>query len=81
MSHFYPLLILDQADTAAATSQAAHAANKAKDASVAARSKLSAEALLSGDGGLMTSVLSACFSESKYVSRFQIRSDSESSAD
>jgi hypothetical protein len=54
------------ADTAAATSEAAKAAQKAKEASVAARSKASAEALLSGDGVLMTSVLSNCFSDPKY---------------
>ena len=54
------------ADTAAATSEAAKAAQKAKEASVAARSKSSAEALLSGDGVLMTSVLSNCFSDPKY---------------
>ena len=46
---------------------------KAKDASVAARSQSSSEALLSGDGELMTSVLSNCFSDPKYVSLlFQI---------
>jgi hypothetical protein len=60
-----------QADTAAATSEAAKAAQKAKDASVAARSKASAEALLSGDGVLMTSILSSCFSDLKYGIRTQ----------
>jgi hypothetical protein len=55
-----------QADTAAATTEAAKAAQKAKEASVAARSKASAEALLSGDGVLMTSILSSCFSDPKY---------------
>jgi hypothetical protein len=62
---------LFQADTAAATSEAAKAAQKAKDASVAARSKASAEALLSGDGVLMTSILSSCFSDPKYGIRTQ----------
>mmetsp|Transcript_7499 Transcript_7499/g.17009 ORF Transcript_7499/g.17009 Transcript_7499/m.17009 type:complete len:1132 (+) Transcript_7499:74-3469(+) len=59
------------ADTAAATNEAAKAAVKAKDASVAARSSVSAEALLSGDGELMTSVLSSCFSDPKYGMRIQ----------
>lgn len=54
------------AETEAATSEAAKAAKKAKEASVAARSKSSAEALLSGDGVLMTSVLSNCFTDPKY---------------
>jgi hypothetical protein len=40
-----PFFIQLQADTAAATNEAAKAANLAKDASVAARSKASAEAL------------------------------------
>jgi len=44
---------------------------KAKDASVAARSQSSSEALLSGDGELMTSVLSNCFSDPKYGIRTQ----------
>ena len=52
-------------EVVAATSEAAKAAVKAKDASVAARSKISAEALLSGDGELVTSVLSNCFSDEK----------------
>ncbi|KAL7541031.1 hypothetical protein ACHAXR_010573 [Thalassiosira sp. AJA248-18] len=55
----------------AATSEAAKAAIKAKDASHAARSKISAEALLSGDGDLMTSILSNCFSDPKYGIRKQ----------
>ena len=62
---------LQQADTAAAANEAAKAAQKAKDASVAARSKASAEALLSGDGVLMTSVLSSCFSDPKYGIRIK----------
>jgi hypothetical protein len=65
------LFSLIQADTAAATNEAAKAAQKAKDASVAARSKASAEALLSGDGVLMTSVLSSCFSDPKYGIRIK----------
>lgn len=52
-------------------SEAAKAAQKAKDASVAARAKASAEALLSGDGLLVTSVLSNCFSDPKYGIRKQ----------
>ena len=63
--------LLQQADTAAAANEAAKAAQKAKDASVAARSKASAEALLSGDGVLMTSVLSSCFSDPKYGIRIK----------
>ena len=55
-----------QADTALATIEASKAAQKAKEASVAARSKASAEALLSGDGELMTTVLSTCFTDPKY---------------
>ena len=54
------------ADTAAATIEAKNAAQKAKDASVAARSKASAEALISGDGEQVISVLSNCFSDPKY---------------
>ena len=54
------------ADFAAATEEASKAAQKAKDATVAARSKASAEALLSGDGASVTSVLSTCFTDPKY---------------
>ncbi len=73
------VFLLLQADTAAATNEAAKAAQKAKDASVAARSKASAEALLSGDGALMTSVLSSCFSDPKYGIRIkeEIHSDAD----
>jgi len=46
-------------------------AQKAKEASVAARSQASAEALLSGDGDLVTSVLSNCFSDPKFGIRRQ----------
>ena len=74
--NFFTLI---QADTAAATNEAAKAAQKAKDASVAARSKASAEALLSGDGVLMTSVLSSCFSDPKYGIR--IKEDTHRVAD
>ena len=49
-----------------ATIEASKAAQKAHDASVAARSKASAEALISGDGDAVTSVLSTCFSDPKY---------------
>lgn len=59
------------ADTAAATIEAKNAAQKAKDASVAARSKASAEALISGDGEQVISVLSNCFSDPKYGLRKQ----------
>ena len=45
---------------------AAEAAKKAKDATVLARSKTNAEALMSGNGELMTSVLTTCFSDQKY---------------
>ena len=45
---------------------AAEAAKKAKDATVLARSKTNAEALMSGNGELMTSVLATCFSDQKY---------------
>ena len=74
---FVSLFRMFQADTAAATTEAAKAAQKAKEASVAARSKASAEALLSGDGVSMTSVLSSCFSDPKYGIRTQedIRQD------
>ena len=61
----------DNSEVVAAMNEATKAANKAKDASVAARSKISAEALLSGDGELMTSVLSNCFSDLKYGIRKQ----------
>lgn len=60
-----------QADSAAAASEAAKAAKKAADATVAARAKTAAEGLLSGDGALMTSVLSTCFSDPKYGIRKQ----------
>jgi len=60
-----------QADSAAAASEAAKAAKKAADATVAARAKTAAEGLLSGDGVLMTSVLSTCFSDPKYGIRKQ----------
>ena len=53
-------------DSAKAASEAAIAAKKAADATVAARAKSSAEGLLSGDGTLMTSILSSCFSDPKY---------------
>ena len=53
-------------DSAKAASEAAIAAKKAADATVAARAKSSAEGLLSGDGSLMTSILSSCFSDPKY---------------
>jgi len=53
-------------DSAKAASEAAIAAKKAADASVASRAKLSAEGLLSGDGTMMTSILSSCFSDPKY---------------
>jgi len=49
-----------------ATMEAAQKAQKAHDLSVAARSKASAEALISGDGDAVTSVLSTCFSDAKY---------------
>jgi len=49
-----------------ATIEASKAAQKAHDLSVAARSKASAEALISGDGDAVTSVLSTCFSDAKY---------------
>jgi hypothetical protein len=49
-----------------ATIEASKAAQKAHDLSVAARSKASAEALISGDGDAVTSVLSTCFSDTKY---------------
>lgn len=55
-----------QADTSSAINEAAEAAKKAKDATVLARSKSHAEALMSGNGELMTSVLSTCFSDPKY---------------
>lgn len=78
---FSNLVRMFQADTAAATSEAAKAAQKAKDASVAARSKASAEALLSGDGVLMTSVLESCFSDPKYNIRIKelVHTDAEHS--
>ena len=63
LTSFFSVL---QADTAKATIEASKAAQKAKEASVAARSKASAEALLSGDGELMTTVLSTCFTDPKY---------------
>jgi len=49
-----------------ATIEAAQKAQKAHDLSVAARSKASAEALISGDGDAVISVLSTCFSDTKY---------------
>jgi len=49
-----------------ATIEAAQKAQKAHDLSVAARSKASAEALISGDGDAVTSVISTCFSDAKY---------------
>eukprot|EP00986_Skeletonema_menzelii_P009353 scaffold4250_cov125-Skeletonema_menzelii.AAC.2 len=53
-------------DSAKAASEAAVAAKKAADASVASRAKSAAEGLLSGDGAMMTSILSSCFSDPKY---------------
>jgi len=54
------------ADSAAAASQAAEAAKKAADATTAARNKVAAEGIISGDGALATSILSTCFSDPKY---------------
>ncbi|KAL9186222.1 hypothetical protein ACHAXT_005460 [Thalassiosira profunda] len=73
----------DTSEVIAATNEAAKAAKKAKEATVAARSKISAEALLSGDGDLMTGVLSTCFSDPKYNIRRQeeIRHDVEPADD
>lgn len=53
-------------DSAKAASEAAIAAKKAADASHASRAKSAAEGLLSGDGAMMTSILSSCFSDPKY---------------
>lgn len=53
-------------DSAKAASEAAIAAKKAADASHASRAKAAAEGIISGDGAMMTSILSSCFSDPKY---------------
>jgi len=70
-----------EVDTSTAIVEAAEAAKKAKDATVLARSKTNAEALMSGNAELMTSVLATCFSDQKYGIRKIEETQVETQAD